>query len=296
MRSLHLLLRLTFLLPARAAVLVGRVVDADGQPVPGLVVSGQGRRAQQPVALTPVTTDDQGTFGLEYVREGEWGAYLRVVTQPDERGVAWFSGQAEGKVRLTLQPAREVTGRVADADGRPVAGVRLAFYYLHNPPGQPNRDFHLEADLDLPGWHTTTDAEGNWRLWLPDGVQVALLATHPDYANDGLELPASGTTAKSLTLFPPARLAGRLLGVDGQPAGGVDLWLDGPTPGRDQVTTGPDGRFEWRGLQPGRYRVELPSWQWFPAVLPASEVLLERGEDRGDLAATAAAEDFGALI
>lgn len=208
---------------ALARVVAGRVVDPAGRPLAGARVAwrvprdvqreiGRVLDASREVEHRARAADD-GSFALGAVPALP-DARL-VTTHPgyadDERAVG---GVDEARVLVVLAPLvaveGEVAGVVVDADGRPVAGARVA------------------AGATI----VRTDALGHFVLDASalDGVDE-LVAAHPG-ARPGVATRdgAAWPPFVRLQLGPPAlALAGRVVDGRGAPRAGVRVWLADPT-------------------------------------------------------------------
>ncbi|MCC7063473.1 MAG: hypothetical protein IT456_11755 [Planctomycetes bacterium] len=104
-----------------SATVRGTVVSANnGQPIEGAMVKVAGS--------SPLRTDAAGQF---FVSDVDLGRELLSVTASAHGYVPTLvmpqgaQGSGEVVVRITLQPGTPVRGMVLDADGKPVAGVRI---------------------------------------------------------------------------------------------------------------------------------------------------------------------------
>ncbi|HEX6862427.1 MAG TPA: carboxypeptidase-like regulatory domain-containing protein, partial [Thermoanaerobaculia bacterium] len=150
----------------------------------------------------------------------------------------------------------ELTGRVVDSEGQPLAGVEI-----WRPAEGPDDAL---AAVSGPDGSFTVPFDGFFPLsacppgWLPD------------------ESPVKGEEPEGfqIRLRPATRIAGRVVDAGGEPVEGVQVqaWLAGivrgcavyvPTgcPGpadRRMGDTDADGRFEFESLEPGWYEVHVP--------------------------------------
>jgi RNA polymerase sigma factor (sigma-70 family) len=114
--------------------------------------------------------------------------------------------------------ASAVTGRVLDADGKPVAGARVAGY-------AEMRFGALSVQYQAKSLgETKTDAEGRFQLSLPrkpdEPVDVVWLLTGAKgYGPAWRHVNPSGGTAVELRLPPEEAVIGRLIDLQGQPLG-----------------------------------------------------------------------------
>lgn len=148
--------------------IAGRVVDRAGVPVAANV-------SVDPVdpsvtTTADVETDDAGEFVASGLAAGEYSltAYPHSLWSDDlevERHVrAQVGAVAAGSrdVRIVVQRALPLRGRVVDAQGRPLADVELV----------------ARLDAADPGSATAySDADGRFELWLAEGARFDLEAT-----------------------------------------------------------------------------------------------------------------------
>src|ERR1051325_10000953 len=82
--------------------------------------------------------------------------------------VTFTAAAGGGKLDLTLEALSEASGTVMDADGNPLAGVRVAdTRAVAAPPfGGVSELAMRQLSQD---WSTVTDREGNWKLRVPKG-------------------------------------------------------------------------------------------------------------------------------
>jgi len=180
----------------RAARLIGRVVDENGQPLPAVAVSavtqlGRGPAADEltvlagtlPLAveaaglpadalsrqgkIRSATTDSQGRFTLDDLPPGRLRVELahpaRLPTARDPITVTAGSEQDLGP--LAMQPGAVITGRVLDEAGRPLEGARVE--------ARPVRKG--------PAVRVATDREGRFALRVA-AADYSLLALAPSRA------------------------------------------------------------------------------------------------------------------
>jgi protocatechuate 3,4-dioxygenase beta subunit len=149
----------------------------------------------------------------------------------------------------------ELTGRVVDSEGHPLAGVEI-----WRPAEGPD---DVLAAVSGPDGSFAVPFDGFFPLsacppgWLPD------------------ESPVKGEEPKGfqIRLRPATRIAGRVVDASGEPVEGVQVqaWLSGVDRGcavyvhtgcpgaadRRVGDTDADGRFEFESLEPGWYQVRL---------------------------------------
>lgn len=276
---------------ATGATLTGRVLDETGAPVAGArlelqpVPAGDPGLAWSAALLDPraapeTTSDAEGGFAWEHLRPGTWDLVVRAPGFAAETvpAIELEEGRARDLGLLRLTSGTDLSGRVEDPDGAPVAAAEIhlddaASRWFSVPMGEPAPD-------------TVSDADG--RFSIPDrraGEQVDLEVRRPGFVPRSL--PGVVVTGDPLTvqLEPAARLAGVVVGEDGAAvpralvtahaeagsAGpGGRVWADHALA---HATTDADGRFELDELPSGRLRVVVRA----DGFLPEERAGLEAG-------------------
>jgi len=255
-------------------------------------------------------TDDGGTGGAAPPGAVQHGA--RATPQP----LAVAPQPAAERTRSVLEtavvaedaaPEPSWRGIVIDADGRPLAAARV--WRLRQPDTVP---LHPQAPrksgttlFDTATW-VDTSATGSFSMpWAPSAEKThwALLVRHPDHVPllvscDGPL--ASGADVGTLGLTRGARVTGRALTAEGQPASGADirLWLLpysvrcilGPPPLPDglddallETRTDVNGRFTVDGLPAAGISVDVDAVGHAPLRSQAMPVAAGALLDVGDL-------------
>ena len=294
-------LYLTFLLGLRAAFgadadtpasptlpYQAKVVDANGQPLPGVVVE----RYEDPEWLTGggtdprlaerATTDGQGVVKFTPTHRV---AFTLVASKPG-LSIAWAVlypqlGFGPSSSELALTAPRPVSGVVQDAGGKPVAdaevwvsaayrqGKRAAFAQNRSP---------LSGALGRQLLTTRTGADGKFRLdRVPEDTTLALAAAAPGLAleQDSQEFAdlsyQAGQSNVILTLKPAGAIEGRVVQEEsGTPVAGALIQSVGMGSAnylRPAAPTGPEGRFQLVDVAPGEYQLRaligtnaFPDW------------------------------------
>ena len=209
----------------------GLVKDPQGQPVPG----------------TNVTLFQTK---LEYVANAE-GKFTAALA-PSDKTRYFFAvhkrrklvasgrlGAGEDHLEINLIPARMVSGRVVDANGRPVSGVQV-------------------APLPMTCFHVLTDSEGRFDVgwspkWHAPDHELCLMARHTELNLAAVVDIAPEAKTIDIELEPALALRGTVEDANGRPILGAVVGLSlirgwgAGTPVRD-VITDYQGRFELPAL------------------------------------------------
>lgn len=292
------------------ATISGRVEREEGEGVRGIVVA---LLSPDPATRFRVVarakTGGDGRYLLSDVPPGRYWvmprapAYVLVGatgTYPPGRQVIVEAGESVDDLDIKLARGGVITGRVTDADGKPL--VRETVVVV---PGGPNR---LENNTGPGGaYRGTTDDRGIYRVYgLPaGGYRVSAgrgddggLAVGPVarnrlyrrvyYPGTSVESEAkvvevsAGGEAEDVDITLGARLktfrvAGRVVTDGGQPAPGVRLAYVSTGRGGERADFAGDaqadarGEFRLEGITPGRYAVLAsadPSSEWYSEAAP----------------------------
>ncbi len=276
-----------------AHVLVGEVVDPEGRPVEGALV-GTGRRNRDEKAR-PGPAE-----GVWYYPERQWilrtdasGGFTvpRIPTTSDKwrytvRHPAYRpkSGRLDAgvrSVRIVLEPGAEVHGLATDAEGRPLAGVRLILRGqgpLYQMETGEDGAFHFAGLKETPwnlllGWKPGFAPAVLWPLASPpaDGAAVRLVLEPGRELHGRITDPETGEGIPDLAVEiepgpePPADLAEFYPGRSPE-----------ATFGLERAQTDAEGRFRFRHLRDREYRLRIldPSTR-----TPAREVPVRPGAE-----------------
>ena len=275
--------------------LAGRVVDPDGLPVAGALVS-LGERA--------ASTGPEGHFrlslqGADDSRElvaaaaGHLPGRLSAEADPATGQPRWPDW-----IELALgTPALSLAGRVVDADGHPRAGVKLWLedptefgvigdnqrVQLESVSAPPESTWSGTSDGYFP-W-TATDGEGRFRVEGLLDREYTLGLFDPESSGSARAGPLRAGTAGhviELTAAAPRGVAGVVVSSTGKPIEGVELALYHPLWGGvhealDRGSTDSEGRFALAGAE----RDDLTLWvrgeRVVPAITPVSWKAHETG-------------------
>ncbi|MBL9077633.1 MAG: carboxypeptidase regulatory-like domain-containing protein [Planctomycetes bacterium] len=273
------------------------LADAAGAPIANgrvrLFTTGMQFRAvdrELPAALQPV----ERLPGL-FVGRGFAGT-VAVATAPGHAPAIARFRPDERMLALSLLPLEEVTVRVRDRSGAPIADAEVRVQ-VHQHELQKFRGAQWDALANDRALVGRTDADG--RLQVPVwSTFFSFGASHRDFAPTAGErlVPQAGQTI-DLVLYRPAAVVGTLTTrYHAAPAGLRVRVRQQPPNGNVQdasgflaehlAVVGDGGRFEVRDLMPGLWRLqpELPTVPGtdgaatMPTAFAAHEVLLDEGQ------------------
>lgn len=262
----------------------GRVVDGvTGRPVPGaLVWSPRDRHA--------VHVGDQGTF--------QWPVQRPVgplqVAAPGYLPTHDSDGDGGSKsLRLVLQPAAEMVGRVVTEAGQPVAAASVEL----------RRVFSSAGTWGIPGrWETVSSADGTFRFqglepnqqlevwarldgWVPTYAAVSTSVDEGDHRGGSVELVLKRGLALGGRVVDGASrpIAGAMVEIFSQPAdGGRPLAIDDDGRSAAAPSTDAEGRFEITHIPAGQHLLMLSAPGYGPRIVPRL-ALDEGSRNLGDL-------------
>jgi large repetitive protein len=254
---------------APGATARGRVVDAaTGAPIPGVSVTA---RADAMGAIFSARSDQHGAYVVTALAPGSY-----TLSADEPRYVAWSrehvtlaAGQSLA-TDIVLERGATLTGRTVDPNGLPIDGARIQV----SPNDQSGMDafMRLVQAKDL----VRTARDGSFKATrLRPGPRQSLVASHDDFESrtvGGIDLVPGTTRSITITLPRGRSVQGIVRDEDGVPLAGAQVHLmqsmsfhsrrgqmsfvGGPGQ-RPAVETGPDGRFDLRGLSVGEYRMSV---------------------------------------
>jgi sarcosine oxidase gamma subunit len=244
----------------RAGKVVGTVVDAAGNPIPGAVVGRGSSGSYFSINALYVACGPDGSFEfddavppdtptrLSAYADGYQSAHWEGVSPPADGPPHELRFRMSRKPVLTDAPPKEgekklrvVTGTVISPRGRPTAGVVVQWGY------RPHADAVTAR----------TNAGGSFRLVVPDedgAVAVLPGAMQPEFR----PVPAGGDKQVEVVLRDGVTFKGKVTDDAGAPIAGVSVVpvIPSPEPGignpfwltQSQVRTAADGTFTIRGV------------------------------------------------
>lgn len=308
----------------------GKVLDKDSHPVAKAKVLlrewSTYRRGEDPFSpvrdiLATTTTDDKGQFSFRDVAsrpfKQPWpeSAPWDVIVQAEGYGLAWYHVSApteSSPVTIKVTPEAKVSGQVLDAQGKPVAGAKVAAEEVA-PLGSPMSSDVIQPDrLDLGLSEVAptvqTDAQGHFQIGgLPAMMRITLVVRHEDFVRQ----PAFvGTTSQAqpdlvsnfvadgkpqsisfpvytgpftLKLQPGCRLTGHVTYTDTKkPCGQARIGASGPS--WYSATADAEGRFVITGLPTAQYSLLVYPPEDANYLVRQMAVTLAQGEKNKELA------------
>jgi len=280
------------LAPARP--LTGRVVDGDGAPVAGAEIRLAGAAAE--AALVPIadrfTSDARGEFRFA-APEGATLVARKDGFAPGRADVDW-AAVLNGRVTITLGPARRPAGAPAPIAGRVVAkgGGPLAGALVIAAPEAP---FGGDGE---PAAQAVTGADGRFALPELDPGAYRITARAEGRAPASARRVRPGAQDVLLELGDGARLRGCVrdaaTGAPVAPFTVVVLARQGPlrlVPQRSRSVVDPAGCYALDDLAPGPATIVISA----PGYAPSPELAVELPAAGGEAVADAALETGGRI-
>jgi hypothetical protein len=254
------------------ATIAGTIRNASGKPVAGICPAGFPVSGQPPLSIFYLSTRSatNGRYRIPGLATGRYAVFFRPC-DVQRYAVSWYGGSGSS---ATARPVAVTDGRTAGGINQTlVAGQAVSGTIRSGVSRAPVRSACIVA-LDsggFPAGFTFTGKKGGYRVGhlgagrysvdiFPCGRQASTLA---NVIRSGVTVTRNGpVTGVNLTLPLSGSLAGTVLG--GSPAApepGICVEAM-PKSGRGMAglaVTGSAGRYQMRGLAPGKYLVTFTS-------------------------------------
>ncbi|HEV2843716.1 MAG TPA: carboxypeptidase-like regulatory domain-containing protein, partial [Thermoanaerobaculia bacterium] len=262
----------------------GVVVDSQGRPLPDTALWLRPWKGDEKLFLRQGprhVTGPDGRFSIAHLETGkEWTLYACRKGHPEV--VMKVSELAPEPLRIVLAPARRLTGKVIDPDGKPIPGANVTAGLAGEYPGDlvDTGRPHCSGDHRFP--QAYTDREGRFVLEpLRSGFYDLQAAAEGwlETEHGRLEVRDGREPEEvEIVLQPGAILTGKVLTQDGSPAAGIKIQAQGY---RNYPSTRTDaaGSYRLAGVESGWNKVVASS-----ALGSVSKKLkIEPGENRLDM-------------
>jgi protocatechuate 3,4-dioxygenase beta subunit len=276
-----------------SATLSGKITDGE-RGLPGVTVSLISNAPQQPSfrAAARTRTDAEGRYRFDGVGPGRYQVYPHAPAHVGaERGDNWppgsklvnvLAGDEIEDVDFRLTPGGVVTGRVTDADGRPVVGEPVSVARVDTPGGErppAPLNFRPQMTDDRGVYRVYGLPPGNYRVSVgqvggPGGLTFGLRrhyrrTFHPDTTEESearlVEVTEGGEAENvDISVGRPAKTyaaRGRVVYAEnGQPAPGASVSYGAVDASGRRISAlfraapaDARGEFRFENLAPGRY-------------------------------------------
>jgi protocatechuate 3,4-dioxygenase beta subunit len=192
---------------ARVATLRGMVVDTNGQPVPNVKLTLSD--PHYPSGSRVLTNQNDGTFTMEGCRSGTNSLCFQAAGLALTRMELNLEPDV-APLRVTLPPAKLLLLRIADRNGRPVAGATVSCSYTTVARDTPaGRQVHFVRAF-TPPFSRLTDRDGRVQWESPPDGQVLFDVAAPGLRRASATAKADGeehviTLAPALTILGSVR-------------------------------------------------------------------------------------------
>ncbi len=236
----------------------GHVVDGDGKPIAGALITLQGEKYQGGHSYGGIKNVDQ------FAVSGDDGAFIMIADKPGRQFDVLFehpryapqlAHPSSGEnCEITLTPGVKVTGRVVK-DGQPLAGVQI---------GLTQADRNMDRYIGM--FSIGTDADGKFTVeHVPENDQYDVLATMQSLGERGccrpvhVKVDTADADADDLNIEPGVTVSGTVVLSEGQklpPNATASLSIEDNFDGATTKVK-PDGTFKFVGVPTGVVRLYI---------------------------------------
>lgn len=254
-----------------SAMLTGRVVDADGQPVSKAAV--ELRRRFKGESLRPAirTTERDGTFAFEGVSPGMVLLRASAMGMLRASAVVDLVSGDDNAIEIELSAGARLTGRVLDRDGRAIAEA-----FVRVEPTEVSRQ-----DASRLSRQSFTDAEGRFAFGSLRPGRWRVEAIHDQVKVERVVDVAGEDVRQDLVLDGEGvEISGIVVDENDVGLAGVRISLMASSGGMPiDTTTAPGGRFSFTGLESGVYRLLVRTPRDVPRVPtePLDAIVVDEG-------------------
>ncbi|MCZ6572025.1 MAG: carboxypeptidase-like regulatory domain-containing protein, partial [Planctomycetota bacterium] len=277
----------------RGNVIAGRILDADGDPVPNAYATAN--RVHAGVRSVVVAADEEvieevveesAAAGGVAVDDGGKGRTV-AGARTDRDGKFELVGLKRGKYNVEVRAPNMASAKIeAEANGPPLEirlrkAAKLAGRVTHGGEGVAGVQVSARREGSwIEG--TRTDGEGRFELGgLPPDEAITLVLSHSEYKEMRIEGVRAGSEPGDYRLQRGGVISGTLLDEQSQPVRGVRLSIQ-PLNAEGShswkpTTTDADGQFRFAGLDSYTYKIHLQSSGWIledtPEVSPGDRTV-----------------------
>lgn len=273
----------------------GRVTDSKGRPLEGAQVSAipfvdsMASGTFEVTSLKPMVAGADGNFRVEGLKRGE--RYDLSARHPGHAPATAPGVEAPAEdLRIVLQTARTLSGRVVGPEREPVPGAEI----------QAREESRVTSEGSGITTISTrplavTDAEGRFRIGELEAGTLNLVVSARKYRTrrlEGFRVPDEDVDSLEIVLDRGARLEGRVVDGEGEPV--VRARLEARLQNREGFSdpdsepltvSGEDGSYRLEGLETAQYRIVVESpthgqTDAVTAIFPGTnrlDIVFERG-------------------
>jgi protocatechuate 3,4-dioxygenase beta subunit len=265
--------------------ITGKVTDSDGKPVTDARVILLGPTDTHYYqctyrVLAEVRSGMDGTFHIMRPQVAAPNAYSSYYINAHKQGLSWgqcavyprekeglapalrnadIDANLEGGVTLELRKAASISGHVTDQKGKPVSGARVWLDALQKGEGPNDRAPLLRGLAVSAGPCAETDNDGAYTINdVPEGAVCDVYADAQGHGRFFAEETTAPARDVRIQMGPESRIRGWLKDEKSHaPVAGVRLlfFSDRIFSAFSVGPTDVQGRFDARGLEPGKYSV-----------------------------------------